>query len=477
MWEQIQANKRKSFLVITIMASVLVLMGYAVGLAVSPPNAWIGVVAAVTVWVVLFGTAMAGGSGVLLLSSGAREIAHDDNPRLFNIVEEMTIAAGLPAVPKVFIMDNAAPNAFAVGTPEKAAVAVTTGLLTKLNRDELQGVIAHEIGHVRNQDTRFMTLAGVMMGAIVLLADVILRSAFYSGMGRRRRSSSDGGQAQAIFMIVAIVLAILAPIVAQLLYFACSRRREYLADASAARFTRYPEGLASALEKISAGVQSPKGVNRATAPMYIVNPLQAAHAAAGLLSTHPATGERVKILRSMAGGADYASYERAFTAATNDKLIGARTLQEDSATAVRDASDEPEADTLTRTREATDIMHRMAGFLFLSCACGLRIKVPPTYAGKAVACPRCSRQHQIPEAAAIAAAAAAAADGADQADAEESRDAAKPAESAPLVFRRKGRGWQSFRCSCGETIQVSPSFSARKIRCRHCKRKIKVESA
>ena len=481
MWEQIRDNKRKSVYVITGMAGVLVLMGYGIGLVVSPPNAWVGVVLAVVIWCILWGTAAASGSGLLLMSSGAQEISHDDNPRLDNIVEEMSIAAGLPAKPKVFIMDNAVPNAFAVGTPQKSGVAVTTGLLTRLNRDELQGVIAHEVGHIRNQDTRFMTLAGVMLGAIVLLADVLLRAAFFSGIsGGRRRSSSSNNQGAALFMIVAIILAILAPIVAQILYFACSRRREYLADASAARFTRYPEGLASALEKISGGVGKMEGVSRATAPMYIVNPLQAAHGASGLMSTHPDTGERIRILRSMGGGADYASYEKAFAGVTRQKLMGAQTLAEDTGAPARSASTATEADSLTRTREAMDIVHRMAGFLFLSCACGLRIKIPPSYAGRTVACPRCSRSHQVPAAAAFAAAATMAhAVEKAEAEADGGKAAAKgaaPAASKPLVFRRKGGGWESFRCSCGKTVQISPSFSASSVRCRHCKREIKVET-
>jgi len=481
MWEQIQANKRKSYFLIMFMAALLILLGYGIGIVINPDNpdyAYIGVAIAVGVWLILLMTATWGGSGLLLFSSGAHEIAHEDHPRLDNVVEEMTIASGLPAKPKVYIIDSDMPNAFAVGKPEKAAVAVTSGLLMKLNRDELQGVIAHEIGHITNQDTRFMTLAGVMMGAIVILADMLLRTAFYSGRGRRRSSAGGGGQAAAIFLIIAIILAILAPLLAQMLYFACSRKREYLADASAARFTRYPEGLASALQKISRATGKMEGVNRVTAPMYIVNPLQS-RAAFSLFSTHPSTGERVKILRSMAGGAAFANYEQAYSGVTRSKLIGAQTLHEDEPLRVRAASAEPEGDDLTRARETVDILHRLGGFLFLNCACGLRIKVPPTFKGETLKCPRCSREHTIPRAIAAAAAMGVAARAAVAQPEAVALAAAKAAADAKpraeeKVFRRRAGRGESVRCDCGGTIQISPRFAADSVRCRRCGKKTRV---
>src|SRR4030042_1055349 len=200
----------------------------------------------------------------------------------------MSTAAGLPKLPEVYIIDEAAPNAFATGRdPQHAVVAVTAGLLETLNRDELQGVIAHELGHVANRDVLYMMMVGVMMGTIVLLADIGGRAFFWGG-GRRRTSSRSGGQAQLIILIVAIVLMILAPLVAQLIYLAISRRREYLADASAAMYTRYPDGLASALEKISHSTAKLTVATRATAPMYIVNPLGVSQRGlADLSSTHP----------------------------------------------------------------------------------------------------------------------------------------------------------------------------------------------
>jgi heat shock protein HtpX len=350
----------------------------------------------VAVLVVLWTVAAAGGADILLGSSNAREIKHDDAAQLFNIVEEMTIASGLPKMPRVFIIDTDAPNAFSVGTPEKSAVAVTSGLLMHLNRDELQGVIGHEIGHIRNQDTRFMTLAGVMMGAIILISYVFSRVVFYSGSGQRR-SSRGGGQAQAIIFLIAILFAVLAPIVAQLFYFACSRRREYMADASSATFTRYPEGLARALEKIERSAGLMKDVNRAVAPMYVVNPLEAA-GPSGLFSTHPPTADRVRILRSMAG-AGLAAYEKAYSRVQGAGLLGSATLSQAAEVQPRPPSAEAEKEPLQKARETVDLLHQANGFLFVPCACGLKIKAPPGFAGATIRCPRCGAENAVPPAA------------------------------------------------------------------------------
>ena len=263
-----------------------------------PDAAYFGAFIGICIWGVLLLVNMMGGESVLLSSANAREVTHDEAPQLYNIVEEMRIAAALPAMPKVYIIDAPVPNAFAVGLkPERACVAVTTGLLERLSRDELQGVIAHELGHISNRDTLFMTLAGVTLGAIVLLADAGMRMMFWGGGGRRRSSSSsgkNGGAAMAIMMIAALVLAILAPLIARLLYFACSRQREYLADASSAQYTRLPSALASALQKISTQQEAKKiPVNRVVSPMYIINPLAAA-GSSSVFGTHPPTQERIQ---------------------------------------------------------------------------------------------------------------------------------------------------------------------------------------
>ena len=309
MWEAISANQRRSALLIATLAALLACIGMAIGFLMGgkPQTAYFGAFIGLCVWGVLLLVNLMGGESVLLSSANAREVAHDEAPQLYNVVEEIRIAASLPAMPRVFIIDTPVPNAFAVGlNPERACVAVTAGLLERLNRDELQGVIAHELGHISNRDTLFMTLAGVTLGAIVLLADAGLRMMFWGGGGRRRSSSSsgkNGGAALAVMMIAALVLAILAPLIARLLYFACSRQREYLADASAAQYTRYPAGLAGALRKIASQQEAKKiPVNRVVAPMYAINPLAAA-GSFSVFGTHPPTEERIRRLLEMQGAA------------------------------------------------------------------------------------------------------------------------------------------------------------------------------
>jgi heat shock protein HtpX len=476
MWEAIRANRRRSVLLIVGLACVLIGMGYAVGIYVDPAGGPAGVVAALVLWLALTVVAFAGGKGVLLSSVGAREIAHDDHPVLANVVEEMTIAAGLPKPPRTFIVDSDAPNAFAVGAPGNAAVAVTTGLLMRLNRDELQGVVAHEIGHIANRDTRYMTLAGVMVAAIVLIADAFMRSLRFGG-GRSRRRGRDGG-AQGVIVLIALLFALLAPIIAQLLYLACSRRREYLADACSARFTRYPEGLASALAKISGASAQLRKVNRAVAPMLTVNPLKGS-AAHSIFSTHPPTEKRIRVLRAM-GGAGYADYEKAYAGTLGGSIVGVHTLAGAEAVAVREPSAEPEATDLEKAREAVDILHRLDGLIFLQCVCGLKTKVPEDYEGDSVRCPRCSRTIPVPTAA-LAAAAVAAGLGAD-ADAGAGAGTAGPgadprADEESLVVRYEPGRWQSARCRCGKTLQLSPALVADEVRCRSCGRTLRVERA
>ena len=294
----IASNKRNSWFLIAGMFLLLIVLGGVFGGAY---GSWpVGLLIAAGTALIVFLFSWFAGSGPLLAISGAHEIAKEDDPQLFNVVEEMSIAAGIP-MPRVFVIDTDAMNAFATGVdPAHAAVAVTDGLRRKLNREELQGVIAHEIGHIRNFDIRYTMLMAVMAGAIVLLADLFLRSTFITG-GRRRGNRNDGG-AQAILMLIGIVFAILSPIVTALIQMAMSRQREYLADASAVEFTRNPDGLANALAKL-AGDSVPYNASRAVAPLYIVNPeLKLRGGAESLFATHPPIAERIKRLRALSGG-------------------------------------------------------------------------------------------------------------------------------------------------------------------------------
>jgi len=388
------------------MALVLVLLGYLIGIVFAGPDGgFLGLIIATAVWLILTIISFSGGDQILLASSKAQRVTHEVHPQLFNVVEEMSIASGLP-VPKVYIIPDTAPNAFAAGrNPQTASVAVTAGLLGLLNRDELQGVIAHEMSHILHRDILFVTLAGIMLGSIVLLSQVFLRGMFYSSMtGSRRRysSGSGGGQAQAILMLIAVIAAILAPIMAYLLYFALSRRREYLADAGAARLTRYPEGLASALEKI-ANDKSPQlaAANKVTAPMYIVNPFKKKGKRvklSDLSSTHPPISERIKILRNMTHGASFKDYSDSFSRITNTKTIvpPAALTKEDIALRQAEEKVEKKQRLDKQVHDVGDIMRKLNGFVFLTCQCGLKLKVPPNYRHKKIACPRCKRTLDLP---------------------------------------------------------------------------------
>ncbi len=403
MWELIQENRRKSAILFITMGLCLLVLGYLLGAAFFPPDGGIpGVAIALTIWSLLSLISFFSGDQILLASSRAKEITRDVHPQLFNVVEEMKIAANLPVIPKIYIMDEAAPNAFATGrNPERCAIAVTTGLLPRLNRDELQGVIAHEMSHVLNRDVLFMTFSGVLLGCIVLISDMFFRGMWYSsGSSKRYRSgsSSDEGRSQALVFVFAIVFAILAPIAARLLYFAISRKREYLADASGARLTRYPEGLARALEKISSSDAELTSANQVTAPMYIVNPLkEKSMNFSSMLSTHPPIEERIKILRSMSQGANYTQYQKAYAAVTGkSQMIPLSGLNDQAEIPLRKAV--PEApkpqSAKDQVREIGDLTRAVHDYAFLTCVCGLKIKVPPDFKKPAIICPRCL--HSMP---------------------------------------------------------------------------------
>jgi len=312
----IAANKRNSLLLVVLFClfTVVVAMGLALGIvAYAAPDAigrlnWeegliVGGIAAGIAFLISL-ISYYQGDKLILGISGARQIEHKDDPELFNVVEEMSIAAGIP-MPKVYIIDDPAPNALATGRdPRHAAVAVTTGLRAKLTRDELQGVIAHEISHVRNYDIRLMLLLAVLVGTIVMLADFFWQLMRFSGSGSSRSSKDSGkggGLVVLILFIIAILLAILAPLLAQIIQLAVSRQREYLADASGVELTRYPQGLANALRKIDADPDDLKQANRGTAHLYIANPIKKFEARAHtMFASHPPIKDRIARLEALA---------------------------------------------------------------------------------------------------------------------------------------------------------------------------------
>lgn len=294
-YTEISRNKRQSALLVSAFLAIVILFGYIAGQIYNQPG--LVVVAAIF----SLGSAVFSyyfSDSITLAISGAIAVDKKTAPQFFNVVENLTIAAGLP-MPKIYIIEDSAPNAFATGRdPKHAVVCATTGLLQKLNKTELEGVIAHELSHIGNFDIRFMTLVVVLVGTVTLLADWLLRISIF---GKRDRDNDNGNP----LALIGLVLVILSPIIATLIKLAVSRKREFLADASGALLTRYPEGLASALEKISRDREPLEAANNATAHLYIANPLKDKDNngprswLAGLFDTHPPIEERIKRLREM----------------------------------------------------------------------------------------------------------------------------------------------------------------------------------
>jgi len=303
-YDQIAANRRNSFLMAAFVVVLLGLLGFTIGFAVSGEPA--GGVVATGLALVVGGLAGIGtyfaGDSLVLSVSGAREVDEAVAPQLLNVVREMAIAANVP-MPRVYLIEDTAPNAFATGRdPKHASVAVTTGLLEKLDREELQGVLAHELSHVRNLDIRFSLIVGVMVGAIAILADFFLRFTFWGGGRGRDREGGGGGGAQAVVFIIAIALAILAPLISRFIQLAVNRQREYLADASAVELSRNPYGLERALAKISGDAEVLEVANRGTQHMYFTNPIKKfEERSSGLMSTHPPIIDRINRLRQLTG--------------------------------------------------------------------------------------------------------------------------------------------------------------------------------
>ncbi|HUC20996.1 MAG TPA: M48 family metalloprotease [Candidatus Polarisedimenticolaceae bacterium] len=293
MYTQIASNKRKSILLVTVFVILISLLGYTYSLATDQPGIFVAVSAFALIYSLI---SYRFSANIALAIAGAHPIAKPDAPELYRLVENLSIAAGLP-MPKVYIIDDPSPNAFATGrNPKSAVVAVTTGLLGLLEKEELEGVLAHELSHVGNYDIRFMAIVMVLVTVVSLLSNFFLHMSWFGGNDRR-----EGG-GNPVMAIVAIVASLLAPLIAGLLQLAVSRKREYLADASGALLTRYPEGLASALEKIAAAQeQRPLAhASTANAHMYFSNPLPSVGSfMASLFSTHPPAGERIKRLREM----------------------------------------------------------------------------------------------------------------------------------------------------------------------------------
>lgn len=293
MFDEVVKNNIRTFFLIGFFFVLILVIGYVLGLVLG--SSFTGLLIAGVVSFVYFLISYTKGDKMILSMSGAKEVKQSEYPHLFHTIEGIAVAAGLPK-PKAYVINDTALNAFATGrNPQNASITVTTGLLKKLNRQELEGVIAHEMGHIKNYDIRVMMLTALLIGIVILLSDFLLRSFWFSGHGNRREGSHP------IIIVFAILLAILAPIIAQLIKLSISRKREYMADATGAILTRYPEGLASALEKIKSDPDPlVDKANKATAHLFISTPFRKKKSFwTGMFATHPPIDDRIKRLREM----------------------------------------------------------------------------------------------------------------------------------------------------------------------------------
>jgi heat shock protein HtpX len=301
------ANRRNSFLLALLVIAFLAAFGFVIGYSIgygSGDEVAFGIGALVIA--VGIGTISAlfsyySGDKLVLSSSHAKEISPQQAPALYDVVNEMAIAAGVP-MPKVYIIEDPSPNAFATGRdPQHSSVAVTTGLLQKMNREELQGVLGHEMSHVRNYDIRFTLIVGVMVGSMALLAGLFLRYTFFFGGGRRGNNREGGGGLAIVMLLLGVVMSVVSYFFGALVQMAVSRQREYLADASSVELTRNPHGLESALAKLASDNEPLHSANGATQHLYIVNPLKKLGGGSNLFSTHPPIVDRINRLRALTG--------------------------------------------------------------------------------------------------------------------------------------------------------------------------------
>lgn len=421
MWALIRSNRHRTVLLVAASLGVMAAAGYVIGgiapwvwgafdqlrggrvhaPGFSPLGGLMGVEIAVVVWLVVTVITAAQGDRILLAAAGARPLRKEDHPQLYNVIEEMSLAASLPRMPTPYLIDDPSMNAFATGfSPDRAAIAVTAGALARLNRDELQGVAAHEMAHIANGDVLFMTIACLMSGAA--------RGGGFFTRARRatieRFAARVGGKAERISWGHRLLrgfsglLAMLAPVYAAPVLLGVARRRDYLADACAALYTRYPEGLASALYTMSGDTRSVLQRNTGIATLYTINPYRkelGIHTPLLLTVTHAPVKQRIDILRSIHRVVSIEHYERAWRRETGSRSrLVPRGVGAGESFLVREGTvATPPA---ARAHESLDVSRRMRKFSFLECACGMRIKLPPDYPADQILCPRCTRMVRKP---------------------------------------------------------------------------------
>lgn len=421
MWFIIESNKRKTAIFLFFITVFLLFFGAVLGFSFSTDlyegtyyGTAIGALISLMCLIFIIFYVNAKSSEFFLNQADAVKVCGDSMPVLRNVVEEMAISSALGFVPKIYLIESSVPNAFAVGINEKnSAVAVTTGLLSILNRDELQGVIAHEISHIKNKDTLYLMYSGVILGVIIAVSDFIIR-AFLRSSSRRSKGAGLG-------IFIAVILALLSPVIVRILYFTISRKREFLADACACQYTRYPTGLASALYKISRYepamtdkefiMDEKAASNKLLNVMYIHNFIQANKPKtflSGLFATHPSIDDRINILKSM-GAADIEEYAKRFSIVVANKNIISRNKLASlnlapipvvvpavvSMSVEEEQNQKIKEERKTRQREAKDAYKQAKNYKIIKCDCETILKIPPEYNRSTVICPHCKQVHEI----------------------------------------------------------------------------------
>jgi heat shock protein HtpX len=418
--------------------------------------------------------------------------------KLHNVIAEMTISAGLTQTPIAYVIPSRALNAMAFGSsPENSAIAVTAGLLAVCNRDELQGVIAHELSHIINRDALLLDICRNSLGMVIVMRDVMLRSIRWGATGRLnyRISSrkSKAFTAHLLLLLLGVIFVLFAPMLVEVIYLTISREREYLADAVSAKLTRYPVGLASALTKIAYSTHSVADIDKVTSAAFISQPRIDMGITSKGSRTHPPIWNRIRILRQMSGGAGYIDYQKAYNAVMlkSPGFMPGSMRGKNTSIPLRMAeviSGEPasvdsleEMSILVNEVRTDDIFRLTDGYSFINCDCGIKIKVPVSYDKFEIKCPRCGRIHKLSEnmnslLSAMLEESAVTGDAATGIIREVMEEKNEPDYSSEeeQTYVRKRKAWEEVQCRCGSKMQLSPTFLGKHVSCRKCNRRINI---
>lgn len=487
MWELIRINKLKSVLLFIGLGLCLILFFSSIGFYIgNSKGAVISVFIAFILWFIFTIISMIGRNSLKLQLEDTKLVNKRNFTQVFNVVDEISIAANLPASPNVIIIPERSPNAYTVGTSIRQSVIIlTAGLIVQMNRDELQGVVAHEIAHIINQDVQFMSNVRAIYKVATFIPNLMVRpfknigkypqrscsGGYYGGGGSGISGGSGGGGAGCFFFLFIFVIFLITGIVAKILYMSISKTREYLADACAARLTRYPEGLASALEKISESYDRLYSADKITAPMFIVNPLENSDRSfSGSSNTHPPTYQRIKILRQMSHGASYIDYQNAYSQVTgkSKRLIPSSGIMNEHNVKIREGtSGKGQAFQSNKKliRNINDFIMAINNYTFINCSCGLKLKLPQNFTLSNIVCPRCGLLYDItsynekekridPE--------------------NEEQNVEVTTDKEPFIYKRTMQkdDWETFTCPCGKPKQIAPNFNKPYFYCNKCGRKI-----